>query len=172
MLLDEGSMSPLEYQVYCSLFIDKTYDWMNPKKMMYINTDPEVCFRRIKQRSDELLGKGLTSREGEQLITIEYLKSCAKQHDYLFEKAAIQPTCIDGNIEDEDVRRQTVNDIMIQFQQAPIISAEHIWGYPHKPINMNYEFTETSTETNAVDVEHNSNSTNNPFCTTQQSLQL
>lgn len=45
-------------------------------KTIYINTPPEVCFERIKIRN----------RQGEDKITLEYLRECQKAHDDFYEE--------------------------------------------------------------------------------------
>ena len=45
-------------------------------KTIYINISPEVCFERIKIRN----------RQGEDKITLEYLRECQKAHDIFYEE--------------------------------------------------------------------------------------
>ena len=112
MLLDEGSMTALEHKVYESLFLDTTHDWMNPSKMVYVKTSPSKCVERIKHRANSLIRNGIKSREGERLISSEYLENCAIQHEqHLFSEANIDPIVVDGDEEDEMSRQKIIEDL-------------------------------------------------------------
>ena len=75
MLYKDGFISEpgiIAYNMWNDIFskeaiIDKT---------IYINTPPEVCFERIKIRN----------RQGEDKITLEYLRECQKAHDDFYEE--------------------------------------------------------------------------------------
>ena len=112
MLHSEGSMTDLEHKVYESLFLDKSYDWMNPSRMIYVKTSTPKCAERIITRVNAAINIGLDHREGERLIDYKYLDSCTAQHEqYLFPIGNIEPITINGDIEDESLRQQIVKDL-------------------------------------------------------------
>lgn len=45
-------------------------------KIVYINTPPEICFKRVKERN----------RAGEENITLDYLQKCQKAHDNFYDE--------------------------------------------------------------------------------------
>jgi deoxyadenosine/deoxycytidine kinase len=70
MLHDDGLIEPVLYQIYEEQY-SNTSDEFTLDYIMYIDTDPDVCLKRIIKRN----------REGESKITIEYLTKCHKYHD-------------------------------------------------------------------------------------------
>jgi len=68
MLHDSGILSPIEYQVYQNCIANKP---MPLDICIYLRTEPEVCYERIRYRN----------REGEQHISLEYLKTCHDAHE-------------------------------------------------------------------------------------------
>jgi deoxyadenosine/deoxycytidine kinase len=112
MLYDEGNMTDLEHKVYESLFLDTSYDWMNPSKMVYVKTSTQKCAERIISRINSASEFGFNPHKGEQLINNDYLDNITKQHEqYLFPKIGIEPIVVDGNIEDESQRQQIIYDL-------------------------------------------------------------
>ena len=112
MLYDEGSMTDLEFKVYESLFLDKSYEWMNPSKMVYVKTSTPKCAERILKRINAATKIGLRYRDGERLIDHDYLDKCTAQHEqFLFPVSNIEPITIDGDIEEEALYQQTVKDL-------------------------------------------------------------
>jgi len=47
MLHEQRHILEIEHQVYESLFLDETLNWMMPKKMIYIRRDPDDCYYRV-----------------------------------------------------------------------------------------------------------------------------
>jgi deoxyadenosine/deoxycytidine kinase len=85
-LKNDYKISDLDF----NLMIDynKTLGWL-PKKLIFINTDPEICLQRIKQRD----------RAGE-LIPLEYLKGIDSLYKDLYLNKGIEGIeifVIDGN---------------------------------------------------------------------------
>ena len=70
MLYDQGKMSDVEHQIYLTLF-DEFAAEFEVNKVIYIRTDPEKCHERIHIRA----------REGEELISLAYLKECHRYHE-------------------------------------------------------------------------------------------
>jgi hypothetical protein len=106
-------MTDLEFKVYESLFMDTTNNWMNPTKMVYVETTPEKCLDRIRLRSNRLRIQGKHDRDGEQYISTENLYFIRTQHEYLFHKVNITPIRFDGMEEDNGKLKQRVADLMV-----------------------------------------------------------
>ena len=71
MLYDSKKLKDIEYQIYLKwfdYFIDK---FQNLQKTIYMKTSPEICLERIRKRS----------RDGEENIALEYLRSCHNYHE-------------------------------------------------------------------------------------------
>jgi deoxyadenosine/deoxycytidine kinase len=93
MLYDSKKIEDINYQIYLNWF-DTFSEEFPVHKVIYVKTDPEKCHSRILKRA----------REGENLIPLEYLKSCDEYHDNMLNKSS--PSCIcqtqlilDGNID-------------------------------------------------------------------------
>lgn len=70
MLHDDGVIRDLDYKIY-RLMADEHARDFNVAGHIYINSDTDVCFKRIQKRS----------REGEGGIELSYLEKCKKYHD-------------------------------------------------------------------------------------------
>jgi deoxyadenosine/deoxycytidine kinase len=89
MLFETGKMDDVMYQVYLKWF-DTFSSEFSVHKVVYIKTLPEVCHERVAKRC----------REGEQIIPLEYLKSCDKYHDEMIEdNNESDKLVLDGNID-------------------------------------------------------------------------
>jgi deoxyguanosine kinase len=93
MLYDTSKIEFVNYQIYLNWF-DTFSDEFPVHKIVYIKACPEKCCQRIATRS----------REGEEHIPIEYLKSCSLYHDNMLDKTSNQCVCenqliLDGNID-------------------------------------------------------------------------
>ena len=89
MLYEQDKIHTVDYQIYLKWFDTFAKDYP-VQKIIYIKTDPVICYQRIKMRS----------REGENVISLEYLKSCNNYHEEMinsFDKQKV--TLIDGNID-------------------------------------------------------------------------
>jgi len=78
MLVQDGFITPVQYQIYQLLFDNQTHPVHSlgkitgqPNKIIYLDVEPEICKKRIQKRC----------REGETNITIEYLNLCKKFYD-------------------------------------------------------------------------------------------
>jgi deoxyadenosine/deoxycytidine kinase len=69
MLYNTKMMSEIEYSIYTRWF-DEFIDFSYITAYIYITTSPSVCLERIASRS----------RKGEDLIPLDYLKSCDHYH--------------------------------------------------------------------------------------------
>ena len=69
MLYNEGKIEEVNYQIYLMWF-NTFYDDFPISRFIYLRTDPETAFERVKKRS----------REGET-IPLEYLTACHHHHE-------------------------------------------------------------------------------------------
>ena len=78
-----GGMSSIEWEIYKQWFTFLMHGKCRfPCGFIYLKTDPQICFERIKKRN----------RSGEQCITLEYLKQLNSIHDnFLLHKRDIAP---------------------------------------------------------------------------------
>ena len=93
MLYDTGFIELVNYKIYLKWFDTFARD-CPISKVIYVNTDPQICFDRIKKRS----------RTGESSIPLDYLENCHKYHEDMLD--ATKDTCVckdqivfDGNID-------------------------------------------------------------------------
>jgi deoxyadenosine/deoxycytidine kinase len=93
MLYDTGFIELVNYKIYLKWFDTFARD-CPISKVIYVNTDPQICFDRIKKRS----------RTGESSIPLDYLENCHKYHGDMLD--ATKDTCVckdqivfDGNID-------------------------------------------------------------------------
>lgn len=93
MLFDSGNISVENYKIYVKWF-DTFASEFPIKKVIYVNTSPNVCHERIQKRS----------RDGENKITLEYLTTCHKYHEDMLDKNTVDCVCLNqlilnGNID-------------------------------------------------------------------------
>ena len=93
MLFDSGNISVENYKIYVKWF-DTFASEFPIKKVIYVNTSPNVCHERIQKRS----------RDGENKITLEYLTTCHKYHEDMLDKNMVDCVCLNqlilnGNID-------------------------------------------------------------------------
>jgi deoxyadenosine/deoxycytidine kinase len=91
-LYNSGNLTKIEFQLYQEVY--ESLGWC-PDYIIYIRTNPEVCYERIKQRS----------RECETEITLEYITQLHNLYESFFEKYKHSKNIvlIDGNENPEDV---------------------------------------------------------------------
>jgi len=96
MLFDSGLIEHVNYQIYLKWF-DSFVDDYPISGVIYVKTQPEICFERIKKRS----------RTGESDIPIDYLMKCDEYHDGMImemgKKANMHILTLDGN---QDIFRE------------------------------------------------------------------
>jgi deoxyadenosine/deoxycytidine kinase len=78
MLFDSGLIEDVNYQIYLKWF-DTFIEDYPITGVIYVKTDPSVCFDRIKQRS----------RTGESEIPLEYLTKCDVYHESMMKEIHI-----------------------------------------------------------------------------------
>ena len=109
MLYDSGAIEPINYQIYLSWF-DSFIDDFKMDAIVYMNTSPDCCFKRIIKRD----------RQGETKISKEYIIKCHRYHLDMLNKYSDNCICkkqfeIDGNIDINILPSQMVrwiSDIM------------------------------------------------------------
>jgi deoxyadenosine/deoxycytidine kinase len=93
MLYDNGNIEEIDYQIYLKWFDAFIRDY-EINKIVYVNASPEMCHKRILERS----------RLGEDNIPLEYLSSCHDYHENMI-NCEMKDSIIlelDGNI---DIKR-------------------------------------------------------------------
>jgi len=93
MLFDSGNIELVNYKIYLKWF-DTFADDFPVSKVIYVNTDPEICHTRIEKRS----------RTGESNIPLEYLQNCHKYHNNMLDVNSEECVCkkqlvLNGNID-------------------------------------------------------------------------
>ena len=93
MLFDSGNIELVNYKIYLQWFNTFAEDFP-VSKVIYVNTDPEVCHQRIEKRS----------RTGESNIPLEYLQNCHKYHTDMLDVSLTDCICkeqlvLNGNID-------------------------------------------------------------------------
>lgn len=72
MLYDAGNIEKVNYQIYVKWF--DTFACEYPiKKVIYVNSSPEICYQRIHERA----------RLGEAIIPLDYLNTCHQYHSHM-----------------------------------------------------------------------------------------
>jgi deoxyadenosine/deoxycytidine kinase len=84
MLYDSGKMESVNYQIYLNWF-NTFSDEFKVNKIIYVNTNPEICHERVGKRH----------RDGEDKIPLEYLKNCHEYHNNMLDKSL--PDCVCKN---------------------------------------------------------------------------
>jgi deoxyadenosine/deoxycytidine kinase len=115
MLYDTGFIELVNYKIYLKWFDTFARD-CPISKVIYVNTDPQICFDRIKKRS----------RTGESSIPLDYLENCHKYHNDMLD--ATKDTCVckdqivfDGNIDifqnEEHLEEwlEEIDEVLIHF---------------------------------------------------------
>lgn len=108
MLYDTGKIEHVNYQIYLNWF-NTFVDEFPIHKIIYVKTDHTICYERITTRL----------RDGEQHISIDYLKSCDQYHDKMLDKTSLEPVCkdqliLDGNnniYENENILKEWIDTI-------------------------------------------------------------
>ena len=107
MLYDGGFIKEIEWKTY-NYWFDTFKESTQLDGIIYVNTEPQVCFERIKKRN----------RDGESNIELEYLKECHKNHVNWIDNETISVLRINGNQEFEnnnEIETEIVSDINQKF---------------------------------------------------------
>jgi deoxyadenosine/deoxycytidine kinase len=100
MLYDSGNMESIEFQVYLKWF-DAFIQEFPLSKIIYVKTKPEICHYRITKRS----------RQGENIIPLEYLDNCDLYHEKMIYSNSIckSQLVLNGNIDIYDNESELEN---------------------------------------------------------------
>jgi len=105
MLYDSKKIEEIEYQIYLKWF-DEFCDIIQNSKMIYMKTNPEICYERIAKRN----------RTGESNISMDYLNGCHHYHEEMIKKINYTILEIDSNI-DTDINKDIINKWYEEIQQ-------------------------------------------------------
>ena len=93
MLYDSKKMEKIEYEIYNKWF-NSMIDLAPLSKVIYLKTEPDVSYNRIKKRN----------RDGENQIPFEYIKECHEYHNNMIDILNIDKKIIDctRNMEEDN----------------------------------------------------------------------
>lgn len=91
MLFEQGKIEDVNYQIYKRWFY-AFIDEVPLEKVIYVKTDPTICYSRIAKRS----------RQGESVIPLAYLDECHTYHEKMLDRTSESVCCndqliLDGN---------------------------------------------------------------------------
>jgi len=112
LLHKRGHISALESQVLDELCDDPTLEWLNPTRIIYLNTHPNICMERIKDRLEE--SKSSTEDNAEH-ITLPDLTQYKESLKNILNLTDIME--IDGNHSDLETRQSWVTQITQSLPQ-------------------------------------------------------
>ena len=104
MLYDSGKMEKIEYEIYNKWF-KSMIDLAPLSKLIYLKTEPEVSFERIKKRN----------RDGENQIPFDYIRDCNTYHNKMVSILNVDKKIIDCTInmeEDSDLFKKWSMEII------------------------------------------------------------
>jgi deoxyadenosine/deoxycytidine kinase len=108
MLYDQGKIEDVCYQIYLNWFNEFVSDY-DIRYTIYVKTDPKKCYERIHKRS----------REGEEVIPLNYLESCHNYHNEFLDtlnEIKTEKLELNGNIdiyEDEKILETWLESIKL-----------------------------------------------------------
>ena len=105
MLYDTHKIEYINYQIYLNLF-DTFKNDFNVDNIIYIKTDPDVCYNRILKRA----------RNGEKNISLDYLQLCNTYHNNMVDILECDKIVLNGNVDIYENVSQ-LNDWICQIHQ-------------------------------------------------------
>ena len=110
MLHEDGKIETINYNIY-KLWFNHFIGDLPFKGIIYIKTDPQLCYERVKIRS----------REGED-IPLDYLEKCHTYHENWINNLDGDKVVniIDGNLDKEISTKQNISSI-IEFLKKELI---------------------------------------------------
>lgn len=104
MLYDTHKIEYINYQIYLNLF-DTFKNDFNVNNIIYIKTDPDICYNRILKRA----------RNGENNISVDYLQLCDTYHNNMVDILECDKIVLNGNV---DIYENTshLNDWICKIQ--------------------------------------------------------
>jgi deoxyadenosine/deoxycytidine kinase len=104
MLYDTHKIEYINYQIYLNLF-DTFKNDFNVNNIIYIKTDPDICYNRILKRA----------RNGENNISLDYLQLCDTYHNNMVDILECDKIVLNGNVDIYENTSQ-LNDWICQIQ--------------------------------------------------------
>jgi len=104
MLYDTHKIEYINYQIYLNLF-DTFKNDFNVNNIIYIKTDPDICYNRILKRA----------RNGENNISVDYLQLCDTYHNNMVDILECDKIVLNGNVDIYENISQ-LNDWICQIQ--------------------------------------------------------
>lgn len=104
MLYDTHKIEYINYQIYLNLF-DTFKNDFNVNNLIYIKTDPDICYNRILKRA----------RNGENNISLDYLQLCDTYHNNMVDILECDKIVLNGNVDIYENTSQ-LNDWICQIQ--------------------------------------------------------
>jgi len=105
MLYDTHKIEYINYQIYLNLF-DTFKNDFNVDNIIYIKTNPDVCYNRILKRA----------RNGENNISLDYLQLCDTYHNNMVDILQCDKIVLNGNVDIYENVSQ-LNDWICQIHQ-------------------------------------------------------
>jgi deoxyadenosine/deoxycytidine kinase len=105
MLYDTHKIEYINYQIYLNLF-DTFKNDFNVDNIIYIKTDPDICYNRILKRA----------RNGENNISLDYLQLCDTYHNNMVDILQCDKIVLNGNVDIYENVSQ-LNDWICQIHQ-------------------------------------------------------
>jgi len=105
MLYDTHKIEYINYQIYLNLF-DTFKNDFNVDNIIYIKTDPDICYNRILKRA----------RNGENNISLDYLQLCDTYHNNMVDILECDKIVFNGNVDIYENVSQ-LNDWICQIHQ-------------------------------------------------------
>lgn len=107
MLHDDGVIDDVMYSIYESYF--SMYEGaFQMSGIIYVRADPGICYERIEKRS----------REGENKISLDYLKSCHEYHETWLTQSKTSVLSLNVNHDDNDENVKSWLDETYAFMQT------------------------------------------------------
>jgi len=102
MLFDDNKIEDVNYSIYLNWF-DTFADDFTLAGMIYLKTDPEICYERIHVRS----------RAGEDVIPLEYLEKCDRYHNKMMHELSsdTKQLILNGNNNINDKLHEWINEV-------------------------------------------------------------
>ncbi len=91
MLHENNKIDEIMYKIYTNMFDTFIEDRINTKKIIYVKTEPEICYNRINKRK----------RSEEKSISLDYLEKCDEYHNIWLDNRD-NVLILDGNLEFEN----------------------------------------------------------------------
>ena len=105
MLYDMKNIEDVNYQIYCKIY-DEFVDEYPLDKIIYIRTEPTVCYERVHIRS----------RQGESCIPLEYLEQCDLYHENMIKELndkKMNILILNGNVDIIKTNKVSIDEVNI-----------------------------------------------------------